>query len=225
LLTSGVPFWGVQNLSTRVGLQLDNFAKVAVPLSYFCLVVMLFVFGAQHVSNTSQYGDQLKMIESISFVVTGSLILSAVAWCVWSYAELKRQLRTQPLKTYMQAIDLRPLDVREVRLLFQALDSDGSGILTIEEVVMTVLDGMSDHGDVDRAGCVKLIQRLKINPAFQSDLTLPKFLISYRCVLDAVERPSRPPLPLPHESHACTNVAGRCSTKSTSSSRFIDKRR
>jgi hypothetical protein len=186
---------------------------------------MLFVFGAQHVSNTSQYGDQLKMIESISFVVTGSLILSAVAWCVWSYAELKRQLRTQPLKTYMQAIDLRPLDVREVRLLFQALDSDGSGILTIEEVVMTVLDGMSDHGDVDRAGCVKLIERLKINPAFQSDLTLPKFLISYRCVLDAVERPSRPPLPLPHDSHACTNVAGRCSTKSTSSSRFIDKRR
>ena len=76
---------------------------------------------------------------------------------------------------------------REVRLLFSILDRDGNGVISVEEIFERVVETSSATRNADTTIKAEVLDNLKKKPAFATELTLTKFLSSYKMILDELD--------------------------------------
>ena len=118
LLETAACVWVTDHLSTRVGLKLDQFARVAMPIAYFAMLLLLFIGGSTGVDDHAAYESKLGTLAIIAYLIVASVVIAGILRVLLAYRALKHELNNEPLSAHARSIDLKPLDEKEVSILF-----------------------------------------------------------------------------------------------------------
>jgi hypothetical protein len=178
-------------LSTRVAMKLDNYARIALPLSYTTLMSYLYMNAPQ----TEGAEDLLKFMKNVVYAFFVMKFVLGVGWVAYSYHRLKFLLRNEPMEVHKST----PvhLDKNEVGMLFHFIDIDGGKQLDMSEVVVMLL-GLGDIiGEVSSAESLtitrddcppEVIEMIKIlEKQFGQALSKEKFIAAHRAILSEVD--------------------------------------
>jgi hypothetical protein len=124
--------------STRVGMALDAFARVFVPIDYVIYMALLFGIGSMDASDHAAYADALLGLEVFAWVHFFLVLLVGALFCVWKLRKLELEMKIDPMKVYRSAIST-PFDANETTMMFNALDDDGSGIIDFDALAEGIL--------------------------------------------------------------------------------------
>lgn len=132
-----------ENFSTRVGLRLDFFARIVFPIDYFAMLGVLFSVGRADSTDHDAYDSQLALLSRIVFANAAVLLFSLFAKMCISLFSLKRRMKNHPMRVFENSVKLgKPLDQNELTLMFNALDVNRDGILSLDELVRPILNSL-----------------------------------------------------------------------------------
>ena len=187
LLETAACVWVTDHLSTRVGLKLDQFARVAMPIAYFAMLLLLFIGGSTGVDDHAAYESKLGTLAIIAYLIVASVVIAGILRVLLAYRALKHELNNEPLSAHARSIDLKPLDEKEVRILFDSFDTNGNKVITFDEVLARVERTCPALQNAEPSSKAALVETLKKKPTFSQQLTLPKFLAAHKAILDELD--------------------------------------
>lgn len=170
------------HISSRVGMMLDQFARLFIPLDYLVFTIYLFAVGTSDQDDHQLFEERVNVAATLSYVNAFLLIGAGAIRIYTGTTSLKRQMDEDPLAVHKQSIDLKPLDDNEVRMLFRSFDVDGNGIITIDEFIARITQ---KNSQLQKAVEAAREEMLKAMPA---DLTLSKFMATHKSILDELDR-------------------------------------
>jgi hypothetical protein len=179
-------------LSTRTAMALDNYTRIALPLSYMIMMSYLYSNAPQ-----SEGAEDLLifMKNAVSAMFVMKFLLGAV-WVAYYYRRIKFLLRNEPMEVHKST----PvhLDKNEVSMLFHFIDIDGGKQLDMSEVVVMML-GLGDiiAADITEAESVtvsrddcppEVIEMIKIlEGKFGKVLNKESFFTAHRAIFSEVD--------------------------------------
>jgi hypothetical protein len=139
--------------STRTAMRLDDYARIALPVTYVTVMSYLY-FGAPQSENAE---EDLNFMQNVTRAIGAIVVAIGAVWVKYSYNRLMMLLRKKPIEVHKSS--RVHLDKNELHKLFDFIDIDGGKSLDMSEIVIMMLgleDIVSEYssGEVAKAGNV-----------------------------------------------------------------------
>lgn len=128
VLETGAAQYIATHVSLRIAMKLDHWSRMFLPTDFVLIMIVLFSI-ADH--------EGVGVMNELSMLNLAFVVVFALIYLILQYVYLRNSLRKTPLKVFGDG--RYPLDYHEVEIVFNAIDGNCEGMVTVKGIVSFLL--------------------------------------------------------------------------------------